>query len=409
MDAELFNTDTYRNYITWSKSKTYGEEADTWTNVTLANVLDLDGNKGDVRCLKLFNNTLLCFQDKAVSQILYNEQVQLSTEQGVPVELSNSDKVQGKRYLTNTIGCCDKWTVKSTPFGLFFMDYLDPAIYVYTGQQFTNLTESLGLSSWAKNNIGYSKSRRYDSGQPELKSWKPYTWQHDSIKTGENRCFRTHFDPLTNNVYFTGTADDDADCLVFSTQLQQFTCFQSLGKSQMIEAVQNKAFVWKGSSYYMQEAGDDYGMFCGEYYPYYVTYIENQDPMTDKTFSTLDFRATVEGEGNYGSNGKFSFTLPFSTLETWNDYQAGKATLSEKNGHESFLHHTSDKSGALKRKFRAWHCDIPRDNVGVFKDRTGKLVIHPLDRMRNPWLYFKLQGEAKRQMELHDMIIDYFE
>lgn len=134
LDANLFNTDTYRNYITWSKSKTYGEEVDTWTNVTLANVLDMDGNKGDVRCLKLFNNTLLCLQDKAISQILYNEQVQISTEQGVPVEISNSDKVQGKRYLTNTIGCCDKWTVKSTPFGLFFMDYLDPAIYVYTGQ-----------------------------------------------------------------------------------------------------------------------------------------------------------------------------------------------------------------------------------------------------------------------------------
>lgn len=266
------------------------------------------------------------------------------------------------------------------------------------------------MSSWAKNNIGYSKKKKYDSEWSKLKTWKPYSFREFINNKGGNRCFRTHFDPLTNNVYFIGTDCDANDCLVFSTQLQQFICFQSLGASQMLEAVQDKTFLWYyDNNLYMQEAGTDYGRFCNNYWPYYITYIENQDPMTDKTFSTLDFRATVDGEGSYDKDGKFSFTLPFDTLTVWNDYQSGKAKLGQKNGHSAFLHHTSNMAGALKRKFRMWHCDIPRDNVGKITGSNGKTITHPLDRMRSPWMYFKLQGQAKQQMELHDMIIDYFE
>jgi len=59
------------------------------------------------------------------------------------------------------------------------------------------------------------------------------------------------------------------------------------------------------------------------------------------------------------------------------------------------LHHLSDGTAALKRKFRIWRCDIPRDNVGVFEDGNGKKITHPLDRMRNPWLYLKMTGNNK--------------
>jgi hypothetical protein len=69
------NLNDFYNSITWTKTKTLGELIDSWTNITLASTLDLDGDKGPVRSLKRFNNNLFAFQDKGISQILYNDNV----------------------------------------------------------------------------------------------------------------------------------------------------------------------------------------------------------------------------------------------------------------------------------------------------------------------------------------------
>jgi len=38
-----------------------GDLIDTWTNITMASTLDLDGDKGIVRSLKKFNNEIYAF------------------------------------------------------------------------------------------------------------------------------------------------------------------------------------------------------------------------------------------------------------------------------------------------------------------------------------------------------------
>ena len=103
------------------------------------------------------------------------------------------------------------------------------------------------------------------------------------------------------------------------------------------------------------------------------------------------------------------------------------------------VHHRTDSNEAsLKRKFRIWRCDIPRDNyeflsypeqeegetaehyqnrVNEYKEwlqsehdkgifRTAK---HPMDRMRNPWIMLELRksGDTSKRMEFHDLIVKY--
>ena len=53
----------------------------------------------------------------------------------------------------------------------------------------------------------------------------------------------------------------------------------------------------------------------------------------------------------------------------------------------------------LKKKFRMWGANIPRDKK------------NKLDRMRNPWLYIKLSKEKPGtfKMELHDLVVKYLE
>ena len=52
----------------------------------------MDGNKGPVRALRRFNNSIISFQDKGISEVLFNSRTQLSTTEGVPIEIPTEEK-----------------------------------------------------------------------------------------------------------------------------------------------------------------------------------------------------------------------------------------------------------------------------------------------------------------------------
>ena len=99
LDKDSYELNDFPNSITWSKTKSFGEDVDTWTNINLSNTLDLDGDKGKLTSISKLNNELYAFQEKGISNILFNSRVQIPTEDGTPIEISNSNKVDGKRYL----------------------------------------------------------------------------------------------------------------------------------------------------------------------------------------------------------------------------------------------------------------------------------------------------------------------
>ena len=367
LDKTLFNVDTYKNYITWTKKKTPGEEVDTWTNITLANVLDLDGDKGNITALKRFNNSLFAFQDKAFSQILYNENTQLSTTAGVPIEIANSGKVDGKRYISETVGCANKWSIIESPYGLYFMNSNNASINLYNGQ-LLDLTSKYGFNSWARKLIN-------------KESWKP------SFNT-----FRTFYDRNSKDVYFVNK--DIA--LDFSETMNQFTSFISYENTPAMFNVANKFYAFKNGQLYEQEAGD-YGVFFGVCKPYHITFIDNQDYVHDKIYTNLEFRAVVDPDMSNNA-----FNLPFDKLTANTDYQSGTVDFKPQQGS------TYKSYPSLVRKFRIWRADIPR---AVWTTAGG---IRKQDRMRNPWIYLKLEKTAfnnlskQNKIEMHDLIIDYY-
>ena len=101
LDKDYYKQHKFANQITWSKEKSLGEEIDTWTNITLANTLDLGGERDEITALVTWNEQLLCFQKKALNQILFNNRVQIPTSDGVPIEISNGYKVDGSRLFSN--------------------------------------------------------------------------------------------------------------------------------------------------------------------------------------------------------------------------------------------------------------------------------------------------------------------
>ena len=201
--------------------------------------------------------------------------------------------------------------------------------------------------------------------------------------------------------------------LAWSEKLEAFTSFYDYGKSPFFENLDDVGLWIKGNGSLWRHQAGDYGSFFGENKPYGMTLVGNPEPQLDKIFTNLEFRASVEGDGEQTNAGKFNFYLPFDSLETWNEYQHGLAKLDIKNGHAAMKHHTLDNNASLKRKFRIWRCDIPRDNAPLSCDAAlgvSRTKQHPVDRMRNPWLYLKLQKDADtdKKVEIHDIVMTYF-
>ena len=360
VNPNKLNLDNFHNSITWTKTKTAGELIDTWTNITLASTLDLDGDKGDVRAIRRFNNTLLAFQDRGISQILYNENMQIASTEGVPIEIANSGKVNGKRYLSDKIGCANKWSMCETSNGIYFIDDTTKGIFLFNGK-LDNLSDRLGFHSWI------------NAKSTGINIWNPVDFNG----------FVTYYDKVNGDVFFISKDE----CLAFSEPLGQFTSFYSYEHMPYFTNLEDRGIAFntdKGGTVYkawLHNEGE-YNMFFNKYCPFYTTVIANPDMPVDKIFNNLEFRAD-------SWNGSTLLNTTFDTLTTWNEYQTGTSTLNNILGRPS----------ELKKKFRIWRANIPRAKS------NGR------DRMRNPWLYIKLsmEGENTNKTVLHDMIVHYFE
>ena len=340
----------FHNSITWTKTKTAGELVDTWTNVTLASTLDLDGDKGRVRALKRFNNNIIAFQDRGISQILYNENMQIASSEGVPIEIANSGKVNGKRYIANNVGCSNKWSMTESQNGLYFIDKETNSIYLFNGQ-LTSLTDKYGFRKWLGEQVPYSDN------------------------------FRSFCDKNNSDIYFNvNNGDSTSQCLCYSEFLGQFTSFMDYKDVNIMFNMDSDFYAWKDGALWHNFAGD-YNMFFGTFKPFSITIVENADESLDKIFDNIDFRAD-SWDGNTLTN------VTFDTLKVWNEYQSGTASLLN----------IKNKPSALKRKFRVWRAIIPRDDS------------NHRDRIRNTWAYIKLAWNNSNtyRTELHDLNIQYF-
>ena len=104
LNLEQFKSTKFPTQVLWSLTKSNGELVDSWTNLNLTSTLDLEGSLGPLNSLKTLNSEIIAFQDKGISNILFNSRVQIPTSDEIPIEIGNNYKVSGYRYITNQIG-----------------------------------------------------------------------------------------------------------------------------------------------------------------------------------------------------------------------------------------------------------------------------------------------------------------
>lgn len=355
LDSDYYNTNNFPNQITWSKAKQSGAEIDLWTNITMASTYDVDGSKGSIKALKTWKDNLYCFQDKGISNILFNSRVQIPVSDGVPIELGNSNKLEGHRYLTEGYGCSNKELIKSCNSGLYFIDDTTNHL-MYIGDGIRDVSINNNMSSWFNNNV----------------------------------INRIEYDSKYSDIYLVG--EDDALC--FSETLGQFTSFFDYGNISFIESYKNKVFTLKNNSLYKMFEGK-YNCIFDDIKKWEFTFITNgaNDGTQDlsKIFSTIDYRMDISN-----SDGpKHNSTLDYIIAE--NGYQStgecGLTRLKSVVNPKSYHH----KDSNLQKKFRTWRIQIPRNDGNM-------------DRIRDNWCKITLgsNGIEDDKAVLYDLNVQYY-
>ena len=355
----------FPNQITIYKTKVLGEDVDSWTNVTLASVFDLDGDKGKLNAIRKINNDLYCFQDNGISRLLYNSRVQVNTSDGVPIEIVNSAKLQDKQYLSDSIGCQNKWAIKSTSSGIYFIDNYNGGLYKLT---------SNGIES-----ISNNKMKNYFSSLP-IGEWSP-----------NNITAKIDYDDITKDLYII-TKDSS---LAYNEFLGEFTSFYSYNPLYIVnlqdkslqlqtERIQDSALSEDITNIWESYKGN-YGSFYGsDKAEANVEFIANGDFDSDKVFETVELTTSDIAKIN---NWKAD-CYPFDTLEVSNEYQRGKNEASSIN---------------VKKKFRTWRWQIPRNSK---KNEDG--IITNRDRIRNMWAKIKLSKKYNSPLSIYDINVAYY-
>ena len=379
LDDDYYKVTDYPSQFLWTGVKTPASDTDIWTNLHIASTYDMDGSNGRLTAIQPFNDLLLGFQDKAVSQILFNSRVQIQASDGVPIEIANSQKVEGIRAYSNTIGCQDKFSMVSTPMGIYFMDNNNHNLYKFDGQ-LNNIGLQLGALYWARENY-----------------WD-VTWRYPRQNNQYNG-IRLSYDPKHQDVYFTPGADyDDREALCYSEQLGQFTSMMSYGgavmfphKARFYSIAQNpEGFMTLWENF--PSDSDSYNNIFGVVRDYSFSFISNDNPTITKIFDTIEMRADCyipngNRDDNFGLLGSDLTHInqtgkPFNVIRVDNEYQdTGEVVLNDTN---------------MRKKFRVWRALIPR--------KKGSR-----ERIRNPWAKITLgmKNPDTKMTILHDLNVGY--
>ena len=353
---DTLQNNVYPNRVVWSLVKEQQGDVDTWSKITTNASVDLDGQKGKINSIINYQNNLYVFQDKGISNLLYNPQAQITATDGTPIELANSGRVEGYRYLTDNIGCQNKYSIKNTEDGVFFIDNINKGIYLLSVGQapsVNSLSETLGFSSWI-NDLVYKEQR-----------------------TVNNDNFITFNDIKHKDIYFV-TKDY---CLGFNSTLKSFVSFYSYENTDIMININDNLYAINNGKIYKQFDGD-YCNIYGKQKPYNITLVCNEYPTVFKTFTNIDYRQEC-----YDNNEKLLLNdKTFNTVRAWHRFQdTDYKTLNSQKG----------KTSILQRKLRSWRITIPRD-----KDNK-------LDRISNMWAKIQLSCNEPYKFETSDISVKY--
>jgi hypothetical protein len=356
LDDFTYRSNKYPLQVIWTSPHTALSDVDEWTHITLANSIDLNGDCGKVTSINKFNELLIAFQEHATIRLLYNDRVQVSASDGVPIELANSQKMQGTQIISNKIGCQDRLHTKETPQGIYFIDNNASSFWLFNGS-LSNIGETAGCSWWFRE---HNKNVKFPEMDSKILS----------------------YDNINNDLYINLVEDKESNenSLCYSEKLGNFTSRMSYSNVVMdtIEndfiSISTRSIEQAGEylspiNLYLNNKGYPNDFFGYVKLPKF-TFISNENPTITKIFDTIEYKASIDRGTIDTSRSTFDW------IRAYNDYQdtgVKKLTSSIKN--------TFFDDASVQKKFRTWKAQLPRANK--------------LQRLRDSWTAIELGFNVK--------------
>lgn len=347
IDSWKINNTKFINQVMWSNTKINGEAIDRFTKYSPLASHYIDGINGSITRLNRLNDRLIVIQENAIGEIIVNPRVQVSTSDGIPIELKSSSFVDGHRYILEGIGCKNKWSIVNSINNIYFVDYNKSVLYSI-GSDINSPSLKEGMSSY------FAKYK-----EPAL--WYDYT---------------------EGKVYI----DNKENTLVYNEFLNAFESFYSYSDLSSYFNIGDRVFTTKNSiNNIWEQWKGEYNTFYGVVDSWYIHYKVNPNgDLFDKIFTDLEFRT----DSTIGSR---LVNTSVNTLSVWNEYQSN-LNYPLKYRYNAYTN--------TKEKFRIWRIQIPRDsknkldrfrnpwlNIKLISDRT-KLEKQTKDVLHDLTIYY---------------------
>lgn len=364
LDKDYYKQSIHNTSVTWSLTKSDNSLIDTWCNINFINNIKLNGQGGNLNKLSVWNEYIICLQDRAISRLNYNLKEQISTESGIPVEIRNSGKVSGFTNYSNIIGCTNKWSVIETPIGIFFVDPNTESLYKFNGE-LSSVSDATGMTWWIK--------------------------QYSDHTSSTSTPLRAFYDSSLDEVYYSL---EDKPSLLYSNKLGNFMSFVDVYSASALFNFQNNTMCIIDSGNNLSKVSIFNG---GDYVNnWYISFISNQYPTQTKIFDNLEYRGDSYSIGSTGL---------ISNSPTWNDpcFNYIKVDNEYQNSREVNIE--------AKKKFRVWRALLPR-NASTISNSDGNTTTVYRERIRNPWAKITLGhkpviSELQRKDIIHDISVKY--
>jgi hypothetical protein len=340
-----------------TKLKIPNESVDSWTDILENELLDLDGKFGAINNIIAYKDTMYAFQDSAIAAISINPRVQVQGSDGVGLELGTGGILYDFNYLTTTSGSINKWGVTAAKKGIYYYDALNKAVGRIPDAVSTFLSDAKGLHSFFNNNYDYSL---IETDNPLLE-----------------RGALLGYDNFNNDVYITLLQDDASFTRCYNELREEFVDLKTYKPTRYINKGEKLLIPNPTNNQLWEHYSGETNSFFEEKQISYIVLQLNPESNLTTVFDNIFFNSQIS------INDIDQPELTLTHIQAYNEFQdSGNIPL------------IVGRNSNLRRRFRNWRADIPR---------KGR------ERMRNPWIYLKLEldQETNQKLILHDIILNY--
>jgi len=327
-----------------SKKKVNGEITDSWTTFGVNEFIEVDTEYGPINALKVFNNQLYYWQDRAFGITSVNERSLISDKAAAQIVLGTGGVLDRYDYMSQQVGSKDKFSIVTSLTGMYWYDRLSKSIYKYS-DRLMNLTKTKYIQSYMASALDstFLAIAHNDVNNDEIL----FTFYKNNETNGFTISFNEPVDAFVSFYGFVPTLYIPYQHRYLTTT-SSYYCGSSFDRNHLFL---HDSDVWDRCYFYALATGNS-----SKYVDSTLEILFNPEYEYTKVFDNLFYISNTASKtvaNNPVKSGNIdTFADTFDTVQCYNDFQnTGAVTLTHKTN--------------IERRERGWTLVVPRNIVST--------------------------------------------